>query len=60
MALFKLSTQIKKQTDAFMKGFHSLIDPSFIEIFSPEELQKLISGDEVDIDVEDLRCAILT
>ncbi|CAI8030927.1 Ubiquitin-protein ligase E3B [Geodia barretti] len=55
MALFKLSTQIKKQTDAFTKGFHSLIDPSFIEIFSPEELQKLISGDEVEIDVEDLR-----
>ena len=58
MALFKLSTQIKKQTDAFAKGFHSLIEPSFIEMFSPQELQKLISGDEVDIDVDDLRSAM--
>ena len=55
MALFKLSTQIKKQTDAFTKGFQSLIEPSMTEIFSAQELQKLISGDETDVDVDNLR-----
>ena len=55
MALFRMSTQIKKQTDAFIKGFNFLIDPSLIQCFSAQELQKLISGDQADIDVEDLR-----
>jgi ubiquitin-protein ligase E3 B len=55
MALFKLSTQIKKQIDAFTKGFHYLINPAHIKCFSPQELQKLISGDQADIDVNDLR-----
>lgn len=57
MALFRMSTQIKKQTDAFTRGFHFLIDPSLIQCFSPQELQKLISGDQTDIDVDDLRFA---
>lgn len=55
MALFRMSTQIKKQSDAFMRGFHFLIHPSLIQCFSSHELQKLISGDQVDIDVDDLR-----
>lgn len=55
MALFRLSTQVKKQTDAFIRGFHFLIDPSLIKCFSSEELQKLISGDQADINVDDLR-----
>ena len=55
MALFRMSTQLKKQTDAFIRGFHFLIDPSLIHCFSFQELQKLISGDQVDIDVDDLR-----
>ena len=59
MALFRLSTQIKNQTDAFMKGFHVIINPSLIKCFSPEELQKLISGDQVDIDIDDLRLVFL-
>ena len=55
MALFKLSTQIKEQTDAFARGFHSLIEPSLIQCFSSLELQRLISGDETDIDIDELR-----
>lgn len=55
MAHFMLYTQIKKQAVAFLKGFHSVISPSWIRVFSPTELQSLISGEEVDINVEDLR-----
>lgn len=55
MALFRLSTQIKEQTDAFIRGFHCLINPSLIKYFSAEELQKIVSGDQADIDVDDLR-----
>lgn len=55
MALFRMCTQIKEQTCAFMKGFHSIISTSLIQCFSPQELQKLISGDQVEIDVDDLR-----
>ena len=58
MALFRMSTQIKEQMKAFVKGFHSLIDPWLIQCFSPNELQKLISGDQRDIDVDDLRCGM--
>lgn len=58
MALFRLSTQVKRQTDAFIKGFHFMIDPSLIQCFSSQELQKLISGDQADIDVDDLRLVL--
>ena len=49
-------TQLKKQSTAFIQGFHSLIDKQWIASFSPNELQRLISGDHVDLDVDDLRC----
>ena len=58
MALFKLSTQIKEQINSFVSGFHSLVEPSLIQCFSSLELQKLISGDETDVDVDDLRYSI--
>ena len=58
MALFRLSTQIKEQTNAFIKGFHSLINPSLIKYFSAEEFQRIISGDQADVDVDDLRWVV--
>ena len=48
-------TQLKKQSAAFIQGFHSIIDKNWISIFSPHELQRLISGDNVELDVDDLR-----
>lgn len=48
-------TQLKKQSAAFIQGFHSLIDKQWIASFSPNELQRLISGDHVDLDVDELR-----
>lgn len=48
-------TQLKKQSAAFIQGFHSLVDKQWMASFSPNELQRLISGDHVDLDVDDLR-----
>ena len=50
-----MHTQLKKQSAAFIQGFHSVIDKQWIASFSPNELQRLISGDHVDLDVDDLR-----
>lgn len=48
-------TQLKKQSTAFIRGFHSIIDKTWLAMFSPLELQRLISGDTVELDVDDLR-----
>ena len=55
MAQFKLFTRVKKQTVAFTRGFHCLIEPSLTQFFSPRELHNLVCGDETDFDVDDLR-----
>ncbi|PSN54423.1 Ubiquitin-protein ligase E3B [Blattella germanica] len=55
MAHFRMHTQIKDQTAAFIRGFRSLINPEWLSIFSTPELQRLISGDNVPLDLRDLR-----
>lgn len=55
MARFKMHTQIKEQTAAFIRGFRSIVNKDWLDMFSTPELQKLISGDTIDIDLEDLR-----
>lgn len=55
MARFKMYTQLKDQLMAFLRGFRSLIPEEWTSCFSGPELQRLISGDNVDIDVDDLR-----
>ena len=50
-------TQLKDQLMAFLRGFRSLIPEDWTSCFSGPELQRLISGDNVEIDVEDLRQA---
>ena len=55
MARFKMHTQIKEQTVAFIRGFKSIINYDWLSMFSTPEVQKLISGDTVDIDLADLR-----
>ena len=55
MAHFKMHTQIKEQTAAFLRGFKSIINKDWLNMFSGPELQKLISGDTADIDLDDLR-----
>ncbi|OCU01677.1 hypothetical protein XELAEV_18007471mg [Xenopus laevis] len=55
MAHFRMHTQIKNQTVAFISGFHSVIKPEWIRMFSAPELQRLISGDNAEIDLDDLK-----
>ncbi|XP_077165208.1 ubiquitin-protein ligase E3B isoform X1 [Paroedura picta] len=55
MAHFRMHTQIKSQTAAFIGGFRSIIKPEWIRMFSAPELQRLISGDNAEIDLEDLK-----
>ncbi|XP_075390194.1 ubiquitin-protein ligase E3B isoform X2 [Tenrec ecaudatus] len=55
MAHFRMHTQIKSQTAALISGFRSIIKPEWIRMFSTPELQRLISGDNAEIDLEDLK-----
>lgn len=55
MAHFRMHTQIKNQTAALISGFRSIIKPEWIRMFSTPELQRLISGDNAEIDLEDLK-----
>jgi len=55
MARFKMHTQIREQTNAFVRGFRSIINYDWLKMFSTPEVQKLISGDTIDIDLTDLR-----
>ncbi|KAH0625656.1 hypothetical protein JD844_015250 [Phrynosoma platyrhinos] len=55
MAHFRMHTQIKSQAAAFIGGFRSIIKPEWIRVFSAPELQRLISGDNAEIDLEDLK-----
>uniref|UniRef100_A0A6I8SCR5 Ubiquitin-protein ligase E3B n=1 Tax=Xenopus tropicalis TaxID=8364 RepID=A0A6I8SCR5_XENTR len=55
MAHFRMHTQIKNQTVAFISGFRSIIRPEWIRMFSAPELQRLISGDNAEIDLDDLK-----
>ena len=55
MAHFRMRVQIKDQTAAFIRGFKSIVTADWLAMFSPPELQKLISGETGDIDLDDLR-----
>ncbi|XP_028680404.1 ubiquitin-protein ligase E3B [Erpetoichthys calabaricus] len=55
MAHFRMRTQIKEQTNAFIHGFRCIINPEWLRMFSTPEMQRLISGDNAEIDLEDLK-----
>lgn len=55
MAHFKMHLQIRDQTKAFIRGFRSIITPEWLSLFSVPEFQRLISGDNVAVDLKDLR-----
>lgn len=51
LANFKLNTLLRVQTRAFYEGLALVVDPSWLAMFSPSELQMLVSGeDKVDVD----------
>ncbi|XP_037044995.1 ubiquitin-protein ligase E3B [Bradysia coprophila] len=55
MAYFRMHTQIREQTAAFIRGFRSIVIPDWLLLFSTPELQRLISGDTAPLDLKDLR-----
>ncbi|KAG0244160.1 Ubiquitin-protein ligase E3B [Actinomortierella wolfii] len=52
---YRLNKQIQEQSRAFIEGLRSIIPPAWVAIFSPQELHRVIAGDDVDFDVEDLK-----
>ncbi|KAG0317140.1 hypothetical protein BGZ97_005870 [Linnemannia gamsii] len=52
---YRLNKQIQDQSRAFIDGFRSIIPLPWISIFSPQELHRVMAGDDIDFDVQDLR-----
>jgi len=50
----RMTTAIQKQIQAYLDGFYDLIKPALISIFTPKELELLISG-MPEIDIADLK-----
>ncbi|XP_061709126.1 ubiquitin-protein ligase E3C [Cydia pomonella] len=55
VADYKLNRQIRSQCNAFKRGLTSVVNAEWLRMFSCRELQLLISGAEVPIDLDDLR-----
>ncbi|KAL4003660.1 HECT-domain (ubiquitin-transferase) family protein [Acanthocheilonema viteae] len=55
MAQYRVFNQTKEQCHAFVSGFLSVLNGSWLSLFAPHELQYLISGQSTDIDLHDLR-----
>ncbi|KAH6605718.1 ubiquitin- ligase e3 c [Trichoderma cornu-damae] len=54
-ARHRLVVQPAPQTTAFLRGLRQIIRPSWLSMFNQSELQRLVGGDSLAIDVEDLR-----
>ena len=54
MAHHLLHRQVRSQSDAFVRGFRSLVAPRWLRVFAPAELRLLIAGAGGRIDVGDL------
>ncbi|KAL1664383.1 HECT-domain-containing protein [Schizophyllum commune] len=52
---FKLTRQIKLQSEAFFEGLSQMIDPKWLRMFNQQEVQILIGGAHTPIDLDDLR-----
>ena len=55
MSWYRLQGQSAPQTNAFLKGLSSIVQPSWLSMFNQAELQTLIGGAQAGIDVADLR-----
>ena len=55
VANFYLATSNGQAIRAFKTGLTQLINPAWLRMFSPREFNELISGGQLDIDVEDLK-----
>ncbi|KAK6035694.1 HECT-domain protein [Cooperia oncophora] len=57
---FFLFKRIEPLVDAMRAGLSTVIDPGWLAMFSPSELQTLVSGADADLDVDDMmkHCAV--
>ncbi|CAJ0598217.1 unnamed protein product [Cylicocyclus nassatus] len=55
MAHHRVFSQTKQQCRAFVAGAQSVLNPAWLFLFSPHELQFIISGYTSDIDLADLK-----
>lgn len=55
MSWYRLQGQSAAQTNAFLKGLASIVQPSWLSMFNQTELQTLIGGAQAQIDIPDLR-----
>lgn len=52
---YKLDRQFADQSRAFFSGLSDIIDPKWLRMFDQQELAQLLGGEEVPIDIADLR-----
>ncbi|KAI9496944.1 hypothetical protein BDB00DRAFT_806117 [Zychaea mexicana] len=55
VANYRLNIQIAKQSRAFFRGLSTIVDVKWLRMFNQTELQVLLGGASVPIDLEDLR-----
>lgn len=54
LASHYLNVQLDKQFQCFRLGVHNVVPLLWLTLFNEQELQTLISGAEVSVDIEDL------
>ena len=52
---YKLNSRLAKQSQAFVKGLGDVLDPKWLSMFNQTEMQALVGGAPVPIDIADLR-----
>ncbi|KAL2315205.1 Ubiquitin-protein ligase E3 [Schizosaccharomyces pombe] len=52
---YYLNARLSRQCRAFTNGFTQIIDPHWLAMFHESEIQILVGGDPVPIDIDDLR-----
>ena len=55
VADYRLNQQIAIQTKAVLSGMHAVVPQGWLRLFNRPELQRLIGGDDVAVDITDLR-----
>ena len=52
---YRLQEQPRQITNAFLRGLGQIISPMWLAMFNQKELQKLVGGDNQELDITDLR-----
>eukprot|EP00039_Didymoeca_costata_P014348 m.230500 g.230500 ORF g.230500 m.230500 type:complete len:275 (+) comp16000_c0_seq7:2639-3463(+) len=55
VADYKLNKKLREQVQAFLNGFRAIIEQKWLRCFSAPELQRLISGADIGLNVDDLK-----